>query len=469
MPDAILDPPEPPTQDISRHDLIEGRQRGQHLLDLAVDLAFETDADGRFVFLIPEAPLGWPRGSLIGQPSGLLVGDTVGGDSLNPFRPTEQLTRRRTWLRCHDGGLAMLTISVTPLRDDTGAIIGARGIGIDMTAGDAQTASRLRHAEVLRHILSCVGHEVDADAMVDAALWALIRALDAEGAAIIGSPSEDLPIDVLHECGPGASVILADAARLITQATYDASQSAPSRNAPSQHATVAGRSLLAVGCRTRFGAQAGLAVWRSGWRRPWDAEDAMLVESAATVVRMILDHEAAARQMVHNASTDPLTGLLNRRAFLDEVERHIARLDRENLAGTLMFVDLDAFKAVNERLGHAAGDKVLVLLATLLRKLVRPGDIVARLGGDEFAVWMPGADHLTAAERADAFCKSAPADLQVALPEPFPDLGVSIGIVTRRAGSQESVEALTRRADMAMFQVKRSGRRHWRVSLLDGD
>ena len=77
-----------------------------------------------------------------------------------------------------------------------------------------------------------------------------------------------------------------------------------------------------------------------------------------------------------------------------------------------------------------SGDEVLILLADLLRKLVRPGDLIARLGGDEFAVWLSGADHMTAAERADYFCKTAPAELQASLPEPFPDLGVSIGIAT---------------------------------------
>ena len=134
-----------------------------------------------------------------------------------------------------------------------------------------------------------------------------------------------------------------------------------------------------------------------------------------------------------------------------------------------MFVDLDDFKAVNDRLGHAEGDKVLVNIADLLRKLVRPGDVIGRLGGDEFAVWLSGADHMTAAERADSLCKSAPIELQAPLPEAFPALGVSIGIATRRAGSHEPIADLTRRADMAMYEVKRSGRHHWHVSLLDGD
>ena len=132
-----------------------------------------------------------------------------------------------------------------------------------------------------------------------------------------------------------------------------------------------------------------------------------------------------------------------------------------------MFVDLDAFKAVNDRLGHAEGDKVLVQLADLL--LVRPGDLIGRLGGDEFAVWLSGADHLTAAERADSLCKAAPIELQALLPEAFPNLGVSIGIATRRAGSHEPIADLTRRADMAMYEVKRNGRHHWHVSLLGGD
>ncbi len=468
MPKSIVDfpdpasAPEPPTQDIVRGALVESRNRWQHLLGLAVDLAFETDASGRFVFIMPEAPLGWPRGILIGRSSDILLADPITAGACNPFRPRQELRHYRAWLRCHDGGIALITVSAMPLYDDKGAIVGARGVGIDMTAVDAQAAQiagRLRRAEVIRHILACVTHEAGADAMMDAALWALIRALGAEGAAVVGSPTDDTPIGIMHECGSGGAAILPAASSLLEN-----------QRSGSRHASCAdGRLLMAFTCRTRFGVRAGLTIWRAPHARTWDSEDTMLAESAVNVVRMILDYEAAAREMVHKATTDPLTGLLNRRAFLDEVQRHIARLDRENEAGTLMFVDLDAFKAVNDRLGHAVGDEVLILLADLLRKLVRPGDLIARFGGDEFAVWLSGADHLTAAERADHFCKTAPAELQAALPEAFPDLAVSVGIATRRAGTHEPVEDLTRRADLAMYEVKRGGRRHWRVSLSDSD
>ena len=108
-------------------------------------------------------------------------------------------------------------------------------------------------------------------------------------------------------------------------------------------------------------------------------------------------------------------------------------------------------------------------MARSLLNLVRSFDIVARLSGDVFGVWLSGADHMTAAERADSLCKDVPVELQTLLPELFPKLGVSIGIATRRAGSMKSVEDLTKRADMAMFEVKRSGRGHWRVALVNGE
>jgi diguanylate cyclase (GGDEF)-like protein/PAS domain S-box-containing protein len=467
MSELLLDSPvagsqDPPEQDRFRDVLMESRQRWRHLVSLATDLAFETDAEGRFVLMAPETVLGWPASTLIGQPSEVLVGDDNTGVSLNPFRPAVEMRRHRAWLRRADGSLAMMVVSATPLVDAAGQVCGSRGIGIDATEcdqGSAQLAGRLRRGQVLHHILLQVTRQIDADSMMDTALGALIHALGAEGAAVLGAVAKDSPIEVLHDCGPGASDVLESAAGLVV------GESAPTAQATS----LDGRFVLVVGCEIRAGLPTSLVIWRSADLRPWDEEDTALAGSAVYIVRMILEYEGLQREVTQQARTDPLTGLLNRRAFIEEMRRQIARLDRESEAGTLMFVDMDAFKGVNDRLGHAMGDQVLIALANILRKLVRPFDLITRLGGDEFAVWLSGADHMTAAERADYLCKSAPLELQELLPEEFPKLGVSVGIATRRAGSQESIEDLTRRADMAMYEVKRSGRRHWRVSLLDGD
>ena len=446
-----------------RDALMESRQRWRHLVSLAADLAFETDAAGCFTLTIPDTALGWPAGSLIGQPSEALISDDGSGTTVNPFRPTEEVRRHRTWLRCASGSLAMIAVSATPLRDPAGHVIGARGVGIDVTECDAESsdvAGSLRREQVLHYILSRVNRETEADNMMDTALWAMIHAVGAEGAAVIGAVTQDAMIEVLHECGPGASETLEPATKLV---------SAGPAYEPRLATSVDGRLVLAVGCEIRSTLPVGLAIWRRANSRQWDREDTELAGSAVSIVRMVLEYDAMRREITRQARTDPLTGLLNRRAFVEEMDRQLARLDRDAEGGTLMFVDLDAFKAVNDRLGHAMGDRVLVHLANMLRRLVRPFDLITQLGGDEFAVWLSGADHMTAAERADYLCKTAPNELQAMLPEAFPKLGVSVGIATRRPGSHETIEELTQRADLAMYEVKRSGRRHWRVSLLDGD
>ena len=454
------EPPHP--RDTLRDALFDSRQRWRDLVSLGADLAFETDVWGRFVFLMPDPAFGWTAGTLLGQPGSLLLANGTDASTFDPFRPNNPMRRRRAWIKRADGSAACLAFSVTPLTDDEGRITGARGIGIDMTdydARDAQVAASLRRGEVLDHILWRVGQEVLAPRMMSAALGALLNALGAEGTAVIVVTANAPTAELVHQAGGGAEAVMHAAARLM---------GTPSTG-PLQSTNLDGRPLLLVGCQTRFGSQAGLLAWRTPDGRPWDNEERLLLGSAANIIRMVLEHETIQREMARQARTDPLTGLLNRRAFLEEVERHIDRLDREDLPGTLMFSDLDHFKPVNDKLGHEMGDQVLVLTANLLRQVVRPSDLVARLGGDEFAVWMSGADHLTAAERADRLREVVPVELGELVGGDAPRLSMSIGIATRRAGSHEPIDSLIRRADMAMYEVKRTGRGHWRVSLTEGD
>jgi diguanylate cyclase (GGDEF)-like protein len=109
-------------------------------------------------------------------------------------------------------------------------------------------------------------------------------------------------------------------------------------------------------------------------------------------------------------------------------------------------------------------DEALRAVASLLRSTFRPTDLVARLGGDEFAVWLNGADQFTAAERAEALRVRAPRALSDVLGLDAPPLTLSIGIAERRSRSMEDVDSLFRRADDAMFDVKRAGRAHWRAA-----
>jgi diguanylate cyclase (GGDEF)-like protein len=438
-----------------RHALLDSRQRWRDLVTMAADLAYETDEWGRLTFVMPDPALGWAADTLIGQPAELLLSGGTNTNGFNPFRVTAAVRRRRAWLNQSNGTPRLLAFSAAPLVDSERRIVGSRGVGVDWTESDmhqGRVAASLRRGEVLDHIIWSMGQEVMAPRMMQAALHALMNALGGEGAAVIDLRAAGEPA-LVHEAGGGGREILASAAALLAAAS-----------GPLQTVGTDRRPILVAICHTRFGSHAGLAVWRAPCSRAWDHDDRLLVEASANVIRMVLEHEAIQQEMGRQARTDPLTGLLNRRAFLDELGRHIDRLDRENQPGTLMFADLDSFKPVNDRLGHEAGDQVLVRTAAMLQQAVRPSDLVARLGGDEFALWMNGADHMTAAERAEWLVVEVPKELRPIAGDAGPTPTISIGIATRLAGSGEPIDNLLRRADRAMYKVKRGGRGRWLVS-----
>lgn len=434
--------------------LIESRQRWRDLVALSADLAFETDSFGRFTFITPDPALGWSASTLIGQPAKLLLAEPGGEGGFDPFRPVTAVRRRRAWLRRPDGSTLCLSFAAAPLLDPSGQIVGARGVGQDVTEQDgydAAVAAALRRGEVVDHILWRMREEVVAQRMMHAALSAMTTAMGADGAAVLDSVGDGA---VLYQVGVPTPAVLRIARTMIATPAHG----------PSQAVAQDGRDVMVCPSQADGLRQAALAMWRPPDGRGWDADDLVLATSASGIIRVVMAHEEMQREMMRQARTDPLTGLLNRRAFMDELSRRIDRLDREEVPGTLMFCDLDNFKHLNDARGHDSGDEALVLAATLLRATVRPADLVARLGGDEFVLWLDGADDLTAAERAESLRINAPRALADITEGYCPRLTMSIGIATRWPGDPEPLESLLNRADQAMYEVKRNGRGHWRVS-----
>ncbi|HZT87243.1 MAG TPA: GGDEF domain-containing protein [Stellaceae bacterium] len=155
--------------------------------------------------------------------------------------------------------------------------------------------------------------------------------------------------------------------------------------------------------------------------------------------------------------TDELTGLFNRRGFANELSRALASARRGGPHGALLICDLDGFKGVNDRYGHAAGDDVLRQVARLLTLHVRRTDAVARLGGDEFALLLVGASKRGAAEKALVFRRLI-GDTRFTHEGGEMSVAVSIGCAYY-TGEEETEDDLFRRADAAMYADKRLARR----------
>jgi diguanylate cyclase (GGDEF)-like protein len=154
------------------------------------------------------------------------------------------------------------------------------------------------------------------------------------------------------------------------------------------------------------------------------------------------------------ASMDPLTGMLNRRGFAEATSRVIEREANAGRPATVLIFDIDHFKSINDRFGHAAGDEVLRLFATIVLNTLRITDLSGRIGGEEFAAFLPCSleESVIAAERVrEAFESSG-----IVVEEGPVDTTVSIGVAGGPAGTE--LEVLLAAADAALYQAKRNGR-----------
>ena len=165
------------------------------------------------------------------------------------------------------------------------------------------------------------------------------------------------------------------------------------------------------------------------------------------------------------AITDELTGLVNRRRFLDALHSEIARGKRLGGRLSVVLADLDGFKEINDRFGHHAGDEVLIAFADLLRAHGRDVDVAARLGGEEFAVLLPETGLDGARSVADRLCRSL-AELQIPLGA-GEKVMVTASFGVAELGESQSVDALLRAADSALYRAKEHGKN--RVELADQD
>jgi len=171
------------------------------------------------------------------------------------------------------------------------------------------------------------------------------------------------------------------------------------------------------------------------------------------------DLRAAQHLLTHRTLHDPLTGLPNRTLFLDRLDQSLAEAVRSRRPVAVYFIDIDAFKRVNDTLGHTAGDQLLREVAARLSSVVRPGDTVARFAGDEFLMLTVGAEDGLPLALADRVLGSL---LQPPIWSGGERVTASMGVAISRNGALG--DDLLQRADAAMYQAKRSGGARWVLS-----
>jgi diguanylate cyclase (GGDEF)-like protein len=181
------------------------------------------------------------------------------------------------------------------------------------------------------------------------------------------------------------------------------------------------------------------------------------------VFRDITERKLREAELFRLATTDALIGIYNRRYFLEQLDLEVSRISRFGEPGTLLMADLDHFKEVNDRHGHATGDAVLKHFVAIARETLRKIDFIGRIGGEEFAIFLPGSDAAGALETAERLRARLAAS---AVPTGTGPVRVTVSIgVTIVSASDTTPDPILSRADQALYAAKAAGRNRVRLQL----
>ncbi|TMD37109.1 MAG: GGDEF domain-containing protein [Chloroflexi bacterium] len=314
---------------------------------------------------------------------------------------------------------------------------------------------RARESEMygLAAIVSAMGRSLDLGETAEVALIEALAALRLSTGALW--LRERSSYKLVHTVGLDADQV-DDFARQVGP-HVKASASAVGR-AESQVDRISSQEWNALRAQLRVrGRTVGMLTVATMVDRVFGASDLLFTAAVADQVAIAIDR---ARQFASEARTDHLTGLANRREFERVMEREAALAERHNRRLSLMMIDLDNLKRINDRLGHSAGDGALKIVAQQLQRVVRASDVCARVGGDEFAVAMPETD-LDRARDVALRLRGAVEHAALSLRAPE-HVEVSVGIAAWRPG--QDWQAIYKAADTDLYEDKRRRKtvRRWR-------
>ena len=429
------------------------------ILDSALDCILTADHEGRVIEFNAAARrlFGYSRSEILGRE----VADTLVPPALRDelrrllrdFVLTGEnadLGRRReaTAMRA-DGSLLPVEVVVVPAYVKGRVILTAyiRDLS-DRRRGERLATARQRATQALTASLSL------AEA-APAVLDALVHGLDCTEASLwVADGDPPAPVLAGTSSGPGAAVVPAPPAEALALRTLE--EEAAAWEGPPE-----GGAGVSLAVPVRVGGQVlGVLEVRCESARAREADWIAALADVGSLLALFLKRQRAEADLQRFARYDSLTGLPNRSFFLDTLERTLSRAGRQRTRSALVFLDLDGFKAVNDGLGHAAGDTVLQTMSDRLRAGTRSSDLVARIGGDEFTVLVQNlarADDAALVARGllDRLARPCRAD------DHDVTLSASAGISVYPEDGTDA-DTLLRNADLAMYRAKQEGKNTYR-------
>lgn len=336
----------------------------------------------------------------------------------------------RYWTKTDTGGAKWLSVSGAPRFDEAGTFLGYRGIGSDITARAAQSF-RLR-------MLSAVVDQSPVSVLVT----------DPDGIITYVNPRFSAAT------GYSAAEMIGQTARIFSAAETE--------SGAHQEIWMTIRSGKSWTGEFKNQKKDKTDYWERATIFPVTTEEGEIANVVAITeditYRKTAESRLAAQQaeLERLARTDPLTGLANRRVFVDTVRAEFERCKRFGSTAALLMIDVDYFKQVNDLRGHEAGDEALIALAALLAQTVRTTDLAARFGGEEFTILLTGTDLAGAVEMAERIRGRASEIVVSSAWGPF-SITVSIGASVFDLSDGDWSVAL-RRADEALYLAKTQGR-----------
>jgi len=182
------------------------------------------------------------------------------------------------------------------------------------------------------------------------------------------------------------------------------------------------------------------------------------VKTQLQVRKLISDLEKSQKELIFLASVDPMTNLYNRRYFINISESLLNLAIRDKIDTSVIMLDIDMFKNVNDTYGHKVGDEVIILLAKILQKFTRKSDIVSRWGGEEFVILLPHTDTTGALIIAEKIRVESENNIYITQENQKVSFTVSMGVSQVINDQDSTIEASLNRADKALYEAKHGGR-----------